>query len=132
MIRKKNRQTEFFGIFLRKFRISFLFSINSMIRIRFSGSQELIWKAFSRAHYDENQSHPRGRWHYSSPEALPRLGDERERTSTGSDQRDHRCEWSIGVACTDHEIRAKYSATSTKFHERNPQRADLPFGAHSL
>ena len=54
------------------------------------------------------------------------------RGSSDSDQRDHRYEWSIGVACTDHEIRAKYSVTTTKSHERNPQREDLPFGAHRL
>ena len=30
------------------------------------------------------------------------------------------------------EIRTEHSAESTKSHERNPQRADLPFGAHSL
>ena len=49
--KKRPRQKELFGIFLRKFRISVLFSIYSMIRIRFSGSQELIWKAFSIARY---------------------------------------------------------------------------------
>ena len=48
MIRKKkNRQTELFGIFSSKVQNITPFSIDSMIRIRFSGSRELNWKAFS-------------------------------------------------------------------------------------
>ena len=47
--KKKHRQTELFGNFSSKVQNLTLFSINSMIRIRFSGSRELIWKAFSGA-----------------------------------------------------------------------------------
>ena len=36
------------------------------------------------------------------------------------------------MACVDHEIRAKHSATSTKSHERNLQREDLSLRAHRL
>ena len=53
----------------------------------------------------DNQSHSHRGWGDSSQETLPRLGDERERTSTGSDQRNHRHERSIGMASVDHEIR---------------------------
>ena len=58
---------------------------------RFRGCDE------KRHEYDENQSHPR-RLCCNSKETLPRLGDERERTSTGSDQKNHRYERSIGMA----------------------------------
>ena len=60
-----------------------------------------------RHEHDENQDHPHGWRRCSSPETLPRLGDERERTSVGSDQRNHRDEWSISMACVDHEIRTR-------------------------
>ena len=60
------------------------------------------------------------------------LVDGRKRTSTGSDQRNHRHERSIGVASVDHEIRAKHSAESTESHERNPQCKDLSLRAHSV
>ena len=36
------------------------FSINSMIRIRFSGCQELIWKGFPRARYTREANKPLG------------------------------------------------------------------------
>ena len=39
---------------------------------------------------DENQSHSRRRFCESSPETLPRLGDECQGPSVGSDQRNHR------------------------------------------
>ena len=67
-----------------------------------------------------------------STETLPRLGDERERTSSGSDQENHRYERSIGMAGVDYEIRTEYSAESTKSHERNPQCEALPLRAHGL
>ena len=51
-----------------------------------------------RHEYDENQSHSHRRWRGSGPETLPRLGDEREETSVGSDQMNHRHERSIGMA----------------------------------
>ena len=52
MIRKKkNLQKELFGIFSSKVQNIIRFSINSMIRIRFSGSRELIWNGFSGAQY---------------------------------------------------------------------------------
>ena len=78
-----------------------------------------------------DQSHNRRGWD-SCQETFPRLGDERERTSTGSDQRNHRHEPSIGMTSVDHEIRAKHSAESTESHERNPQCKDLSLRAHSL
>ena len=53
--KKKNRRKELFGIFSSKVQNLTRFSINSMIRIRFSGSQELNWKAFSVARYLLNQ-----------------------------------------------------------------------------
>ena len=84
-----------------------------------------------RHEYVENQNYSYGRC-CSSPETLSRLGGERERTSIDGYQRDHRYERSIGMACVDHEIRAKHRATSTKSHERNPQREGLPLRAHSL
>ena len=68
----------------------------------------------------------------SSQETLPRLSDERERTSTGCDQRNDRHEWSIGMAGVDLEIHTEHSAESTKSHERNPQCEDLSLRAHSL
>ena len=49
--KKKNRRTELFGIFSSKVQNLTFFSINSMIRIRFSGSRELIWKGFPREQY---------------------------------------------------------------------------------
>ena len=79
-----------------------------------------------RHEHGENQSHSYRRRRSRSPETLPRLGDERERTSSGSDQSDHRFERRIGMACIDDEIRAEYSATSTESHERNLQRESLP------
>ena len=79
-----------------------------------------------------DQSRSRRGWDDSSQETLPRLGDERERTSTGSDQRNHRHERSIGMASVDHDIRAKHSAESTESHERNPQCKDNSLRAHSL
>ena len=78
-----------------------------------------------------DQSHSRRGWGDSSQETLPRLGDERERTSTGSDQRNHRHERSIGMASVDHELLAKHSADSTESHERNPQCKVLSLRAHS-
>ena len=78
-----------------------------------------------RQKHGENQSHSYRRRRSRSPETLPRLGDERERTCSGSDQRDHRFERRIGMACIDDEIRAEYSATSTESHERNLQRESL-------
>ena len=63
---------------------------------------------------------------------LPRLGDEREGTSVGSDQRSHRHERSVGMASVDHEIRSEHSAASTKSHERNPQCEDLSLSAQSF
>ena len=45
MIRKKKPSDE---SFVRKFRIFPVFSIVYMIRIRFSGPRELIWKEFRR------------------------------------------------------------------------------------
>ena len=86
----------------------------------------------SRHEHCDNQSHSHRGWGDSSQETLPRLGDERERTSTGSDQRNHRHERSIGMASVDHEIRAKHSAESTKSHERNLQCKDLSLRAHSI
>ena len=68
----------------------------------------------------------------SSQGTLPRFGDERERTSVGGDQRDHRDEWSTGMACVDHEVHTEHSAASTKSHERNPQCEDLSLRAHSV
>ena len=65
-----------------------------------------------RHEHDENQSHPYRRWRHGSQETVPRLGDEREETSVGSDQRNHRHERSIGRASVDHEIRSKHSAAS--------------------
>ena len=67
-----------------------------------------------RHEHDENQNHPHRRRCDSSPETLPRLGDERKRTSTGSDQRNHRHQRSIGMAGVDHEIRTEHSAESTE------------------
>ena len=49
--KKKNHQKELFGIFSTKVQNLTHFSINSMSRIRFSGSQKLIWKGFPRARY---------------------------------------------------------------------------------
>ena len=46
----------------------------------------------------------------AAQKTLPRLGVERKRTSSGSDQRDHRYERSIGMTGVDHEIRTEYSA----------------------
>ena len=86
----------------------------------------------SRHEHCDSQGHSHRGWGDSSQETLPRLGDERERTSTGSDQRNHRHERSIGVASVDHEIRAKHSAESTKSHERNRQCKDLSLRAHSV
>ena len=78
-----------------------------------------------------NQSHAHRRWRDSGQATLPRLGDEREETSVGSDQRNHRHERSIGMASVDHEIRPKDSAASTKPHERNPQCKDFSLRAYS-
>ena len=50
--KKKKRRKELFGIFSSKVQNLTVFSINSMIRIRFSGSGEFIWKAFRRARYE--------------------------------------------------------------------------------
>ena len=86
----------------------------------------------SRQEHCDNQGHSHRGWGDSSQETLPRLGDERERTSTGSDQRNHRHERSIGMASVDHEIRAKHSAESTKSHERNPQCKDLSLRGHTI
>ena len=86
----------------------------------------------SRHEHCDNQSHTHRGWGDSSQETLPRLGDERKRTSTGSDQRNHRHERSIGVASVDHEIRAKHSAQSTESDECNPQCKDFSLRAHSL
>ena len=61
----------------------------------------------------------------SGQETLPRLGDEREGTSAGSDQRNHRHERSIGMASVDHEMRSKHSAASTESPENDPQCEDL-------
>ena len=47
--------------------------------------------ATPRHEYDEDQSHSHGQV------TLPRLGDEREGTSVGCDQRNHRHERSIGM-----------------------------------
>ena len=47
-------------------------------------------------------------------ETLPCLGDEREGTSVGSDQRNHRYERSIGMASVGHEVRSKRSTASTE------------------
>ena len=85
----------------------------------------------SRHEHCDNQSHSHRGWGDSSQETLPRLEYERERT-TGSDQRNHRHERSIGMASVDHEIRAKHSAESTKSYERNPQCKDLSLRAHSI
>ena len=79
----------------------------------------------------ENQSHSHGRWRDRGQEILPSLGDEREGTSVGSDQRNHRHELSIGMASVDHEIRSKHSAASTKSHERNLQKEDFSLRVHS-
>ena len=68
-----------------------------------------------------DQSHSCRGWGDSSQETSPRLGNERERTSTLSDQRNHRYQRSTGMASVDHEIRTKHSAESTESHERNPQ-----------
>ena len=67
----------------------------------------------------------------AAAQKLPRPGDERERTSIGSDQRNHGHERIFGMACIDHEIRTKHSAESTKSHERNPQCEALSLRAHS-
>ena len=56
-----------------------------------------------RYEHCDNQSHTHRGWCDSSQETLPRLGDERKRTSTGSDQMNHRHERSTGVASVDHE-----------------------------
>ena len=74
----------------------------------------------SRHEHCDSQGNSHRGWSDSSQETLPRLGDEREKTSTGSDQRNDRHERSIGMASADYEIRAKHSAESTKSHERNP------------
>ena len=66
----------------------------------------------------------------AAQKTLPRLGVERERTSSGSDQRDHRYERSTGMTGVDHEIRTEYTAESTKSHERNPQCEALSLRAH--
>ena len=42
-----------------------------------------------RHEYDENQSHSYRRWRDSGQGTLPRLGDDREETSVGSDQKNH-------------------------------------------
>ena len=49
MIRKKKTPEGIIWRFFFESSESHPFSINSMIRIRFSGSQELIWKGFSGA-----------------------------------------------------------------------------------
>ena len=83
---------------------------------------------------DENQSHSHRRWCDNNQETLPRVSDERERTSTGSERTStgHGRERSIGMAGVDHEIRTEHSAESTKSHERHPPCEDLSLRAHSL
>ena len=45
-----------------------------------------------RHEYGENRSHTHRRWRDGSEDTVPRLGDERDGTSVGSDQRSHRHE----------------------------------------
>ena len=56
--------------------------------------------------------HSHRRWRDRGHETLPRLGDEREGTSVGSDQRNHRHERTVGMASVHLEVRSKQSAAS--------------------
>ena len=77
--------------------------------------------------YDENQSQSHRRRRDNDQETLPRLGDEREGSSVGSDQRNHRYERSMGMASVEHEIRSKDSAASAESHTRNLPCEELSF-----
>ena len=121
-------------------------SLQSTVESRMSGTNGAsLWRApsstvdrcrepsgESRHEHCDDESHSHRGCGDSSQETFPRLGDGRERTSTGSDQWNHRHERSIGMASVDHEIRAKHSAESTKSHERSPQCKDLSLRAHSI
>ena len=85
-----------------------------------------------RHEYDASHNHVHGRGCNGSQETLPRLGDEREVSTVGSDHRNHRNERSMGMASVDHEIRTEHSATFAKPHERSRPGKGVSLRTHSL
>ena len=85
-----------------------------------------------RHEYDANHNHAHGRGCNGSQETLPRLGDEREVSTVGSDHRNHINERSTGMASADQEIRTEHSGTFAKPQERNRPGTGVSLRAHSF